>query len=283
MEAETIIYYHPVKEQLPQRNAAKRHWWQEAVFKERVMPADDGQRPFALVDCPVPPFYYKKKIWPPEILSECMETVLHRAPGMADAFLHPDIMTLMSEKYRSRWETGGETIEQLLSVIFLQYASACLREQGSVTVLLGESWDSERQMAMTARLLTPWLPRINSLRFVYQEREGVDVWEEMAPHLEEYYYEYGLVPQLTPYLEEAGEYRCGSAACGGVILDYADQPGYPRISPRLQTVYVDAASCREKEQACAGKKGRHLYVSPLKYLDTMVKNSYDRLVHENCL
>ena len=38
MEAETIIYYHPITEQSHQRLAAKRHWWQDAMLRERPLP-----------------------------------------------------------------------------------------------------------------------------------------------------------------------------------------------------------------------------------------------------
>ncbi len=293
MEAETIVYYHPVTEQMSAKCAAKGHWWQEAMLKDKILPQDDDRRPFTLVDCPVPPFYYRRKTWKPEKLSEAMETVLHRVPGMTDVCLHPQVMTWLSEMYADRWETCRETREMLLAAVLSEYGASNLRAQGQAAVLLGAPEETEWQMEMTWRLLEPYLSRVNSLAFYYEETEGADIWEELSAHLEMYYYEYGLVPQLTPYRAKGAKKKehCGRRRCGGLILDYGSAGNFQIPSGRgygcadaataggwKQCIYLDAASCQEKERACAGKSGQILYVSPLKYLDTMVKNSYDRLV-----
>lgn len=110
-------------------------------------------------------------------------------------------------------------------------------------------------------------------------------------YLEEYYYEYGLVPQLEPYVkayaagrEASAQHgsggsglRCGREKCGGIILDYCGQFRYPKILPE-GCIYIDTVSVGEKERLL-GRKGLPVpYLSPLKYLDTIVKNSYDRKV-----
>lgn len=275
MEAESIIYFYPAEVQTYKNTAAKRHWWQDAVLRGRELPAETAGGFFVPVDCPVPPFYYKRKPWPPEILTETMERVLHQAQGMADAFLHPDIMTLLSEKYAARWEMRGETMERLAACLLAVCAADCLHDKGRVTVLLGSPDDTDWQMEMTGRLLTPYLPRINSLQFYYEEMEGTDIWEEQAACLEEYGYEYGLVPAMQSYLEGEEGLCCGRGRCGGVILDFAAGTRHPRTERKEQTIYVDLTSDREKERNCMRKNGRILYVSPLKYLDTIVKSSYD--------
>lgn len=275
MEAEAIVYFHPESEQMNKNNAAKKHWWQDAVLRERNLTAEETGGFFVPVDCPIPPFYYKRKPWPPEILSEVMERVLHRAEGMADAFLHPNIMTCVSKKYAGRWEMRRETVERLGAGLLAVYAAGCLYEKGRVTVLLGSPEDTDRQMEVTLELLTPYLPRINSLLFYYEEVDGVDIWEETGYYLEEYGYEYGLVPGMRPYLAEEEGLRCGKERCGGVILDLSATPRCPRMA-REETVYVDLTSDREKERNCIRKNGEILYVSPLKYLDTIVKTGYDR-------
>ncbi len=282
MEAETIIYYHPITEQSHQRLAAKRHWWQDAMLRERPLPEQrlcpgGPGSSFTLVDCPVPPFSYKRKAWKPEELSECMKTVLHRTSGMADVYLHPQVMTWVSGKYADRWETCRETMEMLFSSLLSVYASQCLRKQGQVTVLLGAPGDTRWQMEMSWRLLEPYLSRVNSLVFYYVEMEKIDIWEELSDCLETYYYEYGLVPQLCPYQTQKRKAGGAGPEGAGVILDCG--AGNPGILSGRQSVYVDMASSQEKEQACTRRNGQMLYVSPLKYLDTMVKNSYDRLVH----
>lgn len=284
MEAETIVYYHPMIQQPHQCCAARNHWWQDAILQERVLPpqtslAAGGKIPFTLVDCPVPPFSYKKRAWKPAELSEGMESVLHRTAGMADVYLHPQIMTLVSEIYRERWETCRETMELLLINLLAVYGARCLREQGQAAVLLGRPEDTEWQMGMTWQLLEPYLAWVNRLVFYYIEMKETDIWEELSTHLEQYYYEYGLVPQLIPYQkkDEKGP-DGGRKKPAGVILDYGAD-GYIRSMPDKTCVYIDMTSCPDKEQAYARKVGQILYVSPLNYLDTMVKNSYDRLVH----
>lgn len=275
METETIVYFYPAPEQMYKNNAAKKHWWQDAVLRERNLTAAETGGFFVPVDCPIPPFYYKGRSWPPEILTEAMERVLHRAEGMTDAFLHPDIMTMVSEKYERRWEMRRETETRLGACLLASCAADCLREKGRVAVLLGSPDDTELQMEMTAELLAPYLPRINNLLFYYEEVEGTDIWEEAGYYLEEYGYEYGLVPRMRPYLSAKEGLRCGKDRCGGVILDLAAAPRYPRME-REKAVYVDLASDREKERNCIRKNGEILYVSPLKYLDTIVKTGYDR-------
>ena len=107
--------------------------------------------------------------------------------------------------------------------------------------------------------------------------EKIDILEELSDCLETYYYEYGLVPQLCPYQTQKRKAGGAGPEGAGVILDCG--AGNPGILSGRQSVYVDMASSQEKEQACTRRNGQMLYVSPLKYLDTMVKNSYDRLVH----
>ena len=273
METESIVYFHPMQD-MYKMTAAKRHWWEGISLPGRVLRAEDAGGFFVPVDCPVPPFYYKKKPWPQELLSGAMETVLHGAPGMADAFLHPQIMTLMSEGAADRWEPRRETVERLAAALLASCAADCLFRRGRVNVLLGRPEDTDWQMEMTRLLLGPYLPRINSLIFYYEEVEGTDIWEEAADELEAYGYEYGLVPCMKPYQVSEEGHRCGREKCGGVILDFADTPRFPRVEREEQTVYVDLVSSSEKEQNCVRKNGRILYRSPLKYLDTIVKNGY---------
>ncbi len=283
MEAETIVYYHPMIQQ-HQCCAAKRHWWQDAALQERILPPQtlgtaERKKPFTLVDCPVPPFSYKKKAWKPAELAECMENVLHRTSGMADVYLHPQIMTYMSEMYGERWETCRETQELLLINLLADYGAFCLREQGQAVVLLGAPQDTEWQMEMTWRLLEPYLDRVNVLVFYYIEMEGIDIGEALSFHLERYYYEYGLVPQLIPYQDKTRQGSGGGRKQAGVILDYGGSTSYICNKSAKASVYIDMTSSLQKEQMYARRSGQILYVSPLNYLDTMVKNSYDRLVH----
>lgn len=276
METDTIIYFHPTQGQMHKNTAAKKHWWQDAALREEKLGLEKTGGFFLSVDCAIPPYYYKKKPWTGELLSAAMEEVVHRADGMADAFLHPDIMTYMSEKFRERWEMRRDTFERLSACLLAACASGPLHEKGRVAVLLGKPEETDWQMELTQNLLLPYLSRINSLLFYYEEVAGTDIWEEMAAYLETYDYEYGLVPAMHPYSTGEEGLCCGRERCSGVILDFANTARHPRLEREDGTVYVDLTSDRERERSCMRKNGHVLYVSPLKYLDTIVKTGYDR-------
>lgn len=273
------MYFHPAPMGMYQKNAARRHWWQDAVLTGRELPAKEREPFFLLVDCPVPHYYYKKRLWCSEILSECMAEVVYGAPGMADAWLHPDIMTLMSEEERGRWEASPDTVRRLLACMVSVYAADSLKESGAATVLLGKSSDTLWQMEMTGQVLSPYLPRINRLTFYYEEAAGSDLWEEAAGYLEAYSYEYGLTPGLVPYRrhgERTVDERGSGAGSSGLILDYGAPVEGQWFQGGDRAVYVDLQTSFVKERKCLAKGGRILYVSPLKYLDTAVKSEYDR-------
>lgn len=121
------------------------------------------------------------------------------------------------------------------------------------------------------------------------EAAEADGLEALQEYLEAYYYEYGLVPQPIPYRrtrtaesdpfsgENKAVLRCGKERCGGVILDFAEGYRYPKTGS-WACVYIDVVSDGEKERLFGRKCPAAAYLSPLKYLDTLVKNSYDRKV-----
>ena len=160
-----------------------------------------------------------------------------------------------------------------------QYVGRVVERCKEAAVLLGELADTDWQMEMTGELLRPYLPKINRLLIFYEEMAETDIWMELGSHLDEYYYEYGLVPQLEPYTETADGFRCGIPKCDGMILDFSPQFRYPKLAPESRAVYIDAVSETDKEKRLGRRTPQVYYVSPLKYLDTMVKNSYDGLVN----
>lgn len=287
---ETLLYFHPAPEGMYQKNAARRHWWQSAKLFAQELPAQEREPFFLLVDCPVPPYSYYKKSWTADALSECMEEALHGARGMADAWLHPDIMTIVSQKSRERWEPKREMLERVWACLLSVSAADCLRASGEAVVLLGSASDTLWQMELTARLLEPYLSRINSLTFCYEEEAGADLWEEAADCLETYSYEYGLTPCLLPYGGSAGRVSDGrepgggmlsdvAEPGGGLILDYGAPLDSSLLKGRKRAVYVDLQGAPLKERKCLATEGRIAYVSPLKYLDTVVKSEYDKKMY----
>ena len=280
MEQETIIYFYPVSEQ--QRIAghalsAKRFWFQDVSLRTHYL--GGCQDEFCVVGCAVPPFYFRCRPWKPQMLSEAMEAVLRRAEGLADTYLHPQIAAMLTEEYDKRWIPRRQTVQLLIRHLVEQYGGRTVERCKEAVVLLGEPGDTGWQMEMTGELLQPYLPKINRLLIFYEEIAETDIWMELGSHLDDYYYEYGLVPQLESYTETTDGFRCGKHRCNGIILDYCTQFRYPKLTPDSGAVYIDMASDTDKERLLRRKTPQIPYVSPLKYLDTMVKNSYDGLVN----
>lgn len=268
------------------------------------MPVSAAQAPeFEVVGCAVPPCYYRNRAWKPQILSEVMERVPRRVEGMTDTWLHPQVAALLTEEFERRFAARRETVQMVAAQLVRQYATRVIGTCGEVVVLLGGPADTDLQMEMTRELLLPYLSKINRLLIFYEEVAETDIWMELGSHLDEYYYEYGLVPQLEPYVvsyaagateaveeqresraqneaggqprEQHSVLRCGKPRCGGMILDYSRQFRYPKILPESKVVYIDLMSEAEKERQLRRKTPWIPYISPLKYLDTIVKSGYD--------
>lgn len=284
MEREKIVYYYPMQEQREQQNnffmAMRRRFREEKLALRYYGEADE----FDVAGCAVAPFYYKKRPWKPQMLAEAMENVLRHVEGMTDTWLHPQIAFLLTEAYEGRFLPRRETVQMVAAQLVRQYAAGMIGECGEAVVLLGAPADTDGQMQMTRELLQPYLPKINRLLIFYEEIAETDIWMELGSHLDEYYYEYGLVPQLEPYVTsyggkvdlcEGAVLKCGKPRCGGMILDYSGRFRYPKILPGSKAVYIDTMSETEKERLLRRKTPWISYISPLKYLDTIVKSGYD--------
>lgn len=329
MEREKIIYYYPMNVKRGRAPAAKRRWFREAELDAQCVDEVSGDseagggrciagmrgnagavaaKPpeFQVIGCAVPPFYYRNKAWKPQVLAELMERVPRRVEGMTDTWLHPQIAMMLTGEYAGRFAARRETVQMVTAQIIRQYAAQTICACGEAVVLLGEPADTDLQMRMTGEFLQPYLPRINRLLIFYEEIAETDIWMALGSHLDEYYYEYGLVPQLEPYVasysmgmagsctgapcmadmraqgdeqpELQGRHRvlkCGKARCGGMILDYCGQFRYPKLLSESRAVYIDVVSGADKERLLGRKTPWIPYISPLKYLDTIVKSGYD--------
>lgn len=261
MEHGTIVYYYPVKESAGESCVAKKHWWQavrlmpfylsqENGFSQSVPEqqiCEDDERDLHICVCPVPVFYYKKRSWNPQTLCDAMETVLYQTEGMTDTCLASGVEKLLPEEIRPRWHPRMETLKQLTA----QQLAQKKKEQGGyfdkAVVRLGNGQDAEWQMEMTWELLQPYLEKINQCVIWYNPTPGIDIREELSVFLDDYYYEYGLVAETREY----------------------------------GTVHSLSAASREQAQnheLCLDFRKDNLYRSALKYLDTMVKNRYYKLV-----
>lgn len=291
MEQETILYYHPLPLQqgsADNKTAAKKRWFQEAVLHTKPL---TEQEEFCVLGCAVPPFYYRKKAWKAQVLFEAMEAPLHRTAGMTDTCVHPDVLQLLGPEMWERWQPRVRTVKMLAKFLLEQQAKKAHVQTDMVTVLLGQPRETGQQLETVWELLEPYLPRVNRMLIYYEEQEWQrnveeagpadsegDGTEELQAYLEDYYYEYGLMPQLVRYKRsDSAALRCGKEMCGGVILDFGDGFRYPKIAS-ADCVYIDITSDGGKERLLGRKSPAIAYISPLKYLDTLVKNSYDRKV-----
>ena len=272
-----IIYFYPEEEASGYVCAARKRWFREASLGLRDLGACGEE--MRVQGCAVPAFYYRKKAWPPGKLSEVMELAFAVADGADDTFLHPRIAAMLTADYAKRWRPDDETVERLAAFLTARYAAGKALRCGEAAVLLGAAEEAERQLEMTWRLLQPYLPKINRLAVFCEEPPDAEAQETLEECLDDYYYEYGLVPQIEAYEETKEGLRCGRTRCRGLILDYGGRFCCPRIMPDSEAVYIDIASAEDKESRLHRRTPQIPYVSPLKYLDTMVKNSYDRLVN----
>ena len=165
MEQEKIIYYYPLEEYARQSGcmlAAKRFWFQDAALSARFLCEGEPQ----VIGCAVPPFYYRRRPWKPQMLSETMETVACRVEGMTDTWLHPQIAAMLTEEYVGRWIPRMDTVQTMLRRLVGQYADRIIRRCGEAVVLLGEPADTDWQMKMTRDLRFTKEFRKNGLRLV---------------------------------------------------------------------------------------------------------------------
>ena len=274
MEQETIVYFYPISEQQGAAGrvcSAKWYWFQDVSLRTYLL--GEVHATFNVIGCAVPPYYFRNRPWKPQVLSEEMAKVMRRVDGMTDTYLHPQIEAMLTAEYVRRWMPRRNTVQMIVGQLIEQYVPGVVKQCEEAVVLLGEAADTGWQMEMTRELLQPYQARINRMLIFYEEVAETDIWMELGSHLDDYYYEYGLVPQIEPYAETADGLRCGKHKCEGIVLDYCTQFRYPKIMPDSKAVYIDTMSVGCKERMLARKTPKIPYVSPLKYLDTMVKNS----------
>lgn len=154
---------------------------------------------------------------------------------------------------RELQENLGEELQEYLEAYYYEYGLVPQLEPYRAPRIAGRGREREENI-LTARTT--------------QDREYGE--ERMTS-------EQGGSDSMDDSTEERAKLRCGKEKCRGVILDFCDQFRYPRILTE-DSVYIDIVSSEEKERRVRQKSLTVPYVSPLKYLDTMVKNSYDRKV-----
>jgi hypothetical protein len=281
MEREAVIYFYMEQEHSPQRKPAKKHWWQRyETLSVLSLPQDMpvGEEHVRLYACPVPCYFYKKKRWQSAQLDEAMENAFSQVEGMTDTILSWDVEQLLEEEMRRKWQPREDTLKELTalrlardvrrraakenipgnhSVCLEKYHAREIDYPASAVIFLGTPQDEDWQLQMAWELLQPYLPKLNrcvvrrSLSLAKAglgERDGVyakddSCGEGIAAFAQDCYYEYGLVVQT-------------------------DNDG--AAHKPLRTIGAQTDTC------CLHLDFRedNLYHSAVKYLDTIVKNSY---------
>lgn len=159
----------------------------------------------------------------------------------------------------------------------------------SIVLLLGNEVFPEIQMRYFAQMLQPFFSQINYLQILYTaEEEEQGRWQEaIEEYTDTFYYEYGLMAQITEGKEihsrhryhENGRRNTGRNKSGTLFLDYGYTEELPFRMMQAGDTYLDVGACEKKETLLKRKCTEVFYLSPLKYLDTTVKSGYDKLVH----
>ena len=286
MREETILYY-----VMPKKPAAI---YKRRRFKRKVLPiyeTKSGQRNIVTVVLP-----QEAEKWKPKKLLAQMKDSLKRCPQTDRILMQPAVEKLLGAS-DTFLEYRDELTEELLARFMFD-------EPKNVVLLPGDMDTPGRQLTYFGRLLTPYLPKINHMTVLYADRAGTDIetkkdieadaWkiEDMDTELtyqterileavdafgEELYYEYGLVVRAESVWEYAKHRR---EEDGRVLyLDGAFEGRMPAYSLQKGDLYLDIVSSTILQTRLERLNTDIFYLSPRKYLDTIVKSGYDILVN----
>lgn len=253
----------------------------------------------------VRPHFWKKLRLPSfDVEDEELLIITVMIPGLPERYKKRKLISLMhaSIEEKSAYAGSVEVVIQpevqlmlgqtdAFSPVFWSLSERLLGKLSeSIVLLLGDSLFPEEQMQKFDELMQPYLPRINHLTVVYEISGDSDVYEDSVQernryveaaedYAEDLYYEYGLVAQMQSAKEFILSRNNGIAGQGAAFfLDF----GYSgNINPRMfkaGDIYLDIFSSKNKETVFRRKCMEISYISPRKYLDTMVKSGYDKLV-----
>ena len=280
MGKETILYYVTKESVTGQKDAVESSFWKR-LRESRLLDtfvAEDEENTIITVLVPM-----KQKEWKKEKLLRLMQSSVTRQPlylGDAEVVIHPQIQQALeqTEQFpRIFWSISEKLLTQKLHTQKphtgygtkkrLPAYSGSVAE--SVVLLLSDSIFPEEQIQRFSEMMQPYFPGINHLTILC---ELEDRWKEiLEDYADELYYEYGLVCQI----QQGGNIKLKKQP---LFLDF----GYGDLLP-LRTlqeggIYLDVDSSEKKEMLIRQKCTGISYLSPRKYLDTVVKSGYDKLV-----
>lgn len=285
MREETILYYVMPKkrtetalyEKPPVR---KSNIWRKLLPKRQSLPAfemQDGGRNVIAVVLPE-----EAEKWKSGKLIARMRDSLKCYPQTDRILMQPAV-----EKLLGASDTFLECREELTEELLVRFM---MEDLGNVVLLLGNVDFPERQLDFFGRLLTPYLPRINRMTVLYADGKEADgdvqtdedtdrtyrtqrILEATEAFGEELYYEYGLVVQAESIWNYAKHRRKEDGRV--LYLDGGSEGRMPAYSLKKGDLYLDMVSSTILKTRIERLNIDICYLSPRKYLDTIVKSGYD--------
>ena len=276
MGNETIFYYVTEEFVTGIKRDVNIHFWKKIKLSSCVLEKDE----ITVVVIMIPTL---KKGWKKEKLLRMMQEAAAEYPDYSEY-----AQILIQPQIEQMGIQNGNDLSALPIFLFLteKILSGALDKRPlrgypeSVVLLLGNVLFPEEQMQYFMDMMKPYFPRINHLTILYENDD--DRWEDaISEYTEEIYYEYGLVTQVRRGSDapvKKHSVRIGQSTA--LFLDY----GYPDLSHlralKAGDIYLDVFQTEEKEAIFRRKYMEISYLSPRKYLDTMVKSGYDKLVNQ---
>ena len=270
MGNETILYYVFEETITGCKSSVKKHFWQKIKPRSFVMEDED----ISVVIVMIPT---NDKGWNRKKLLDIMNTGIAEYVDYlrtAKVVMHSEIQELIGQQ--ESFQTVFWTLTDRLFADNFSYPHGNKQQvPESVVLLMGNSFFPEEQIERFTDMMQPYFPRINHLTIMHEMDDDAEIsmerWNKAIDDFTELlYYEYGLVVDVN---------RSGGYAKKGLYVDYGYQGGLPYSMMRAGGIYIDVLSSREKEQRIKKKCSQISYLSPMKYLDTMVKSGYDKLVN----
>ena len=288
MGNETILYYvteESITDDTEPVQTGRRHFFRKKTKLQAFTVEEDG---LTLVVTAIP---CRKTEWKKEILfrqiRKALENYSETVEG-AELIIQPRLSRALLEQSRHPfqiqsnaypeifWDLSGKLLEKRFET--------GTRSPESVFLLLGDAFFPEEQMRRLCEMIQPFLRFVNRLTILYEqdaETEDGGGWERLEEAIQDYtdtfYFEYGLVSQIW----RGREYPVKAFQSGGLkgttlCLDCGYQGKIPLRALREGDSYFDIFSSEIKETLFRRKARGICYLSPLKYLDTMVKSGYDK-------
>ncbi|MCH5250948.1 MAG: hypothetical protein J1E98_13495 [Lachnospiraceae bacterium] len=304
MGNETILYYVFEETVTGRKRIVKPHFWRKIKPLTFVLEEDD----LSVITIMIPTL---EKGWKRDKLLGVMQEGIEACReyrgyiGNDRTVINNELQQILSYE-----DDFSPVYWELTNMLFADKFIAPKRMPEVVVLLLGNTVFPEEQMEKFTEMMQPCFPYINRLTVVYgiedndtnygvNNEENYEINPESADEsgyaanenrnrietaiddlLEMLYYEYGLVGRIWKvdgYKPQPPGIRNGQ--CPILFLDYGYEGKLPYSMMRNGGTYIDVFSSGEKKRRINNKCSKISYLSPLKYLDTMVKSGYDKLVN----